>query len=125
MLSSGGFEYPSKCILILLSIVAVLVTALIWWMKSLPFFAGLALLLGLEGTALLASSYTPVGLAPPPRDLKGYLLWFITNPKDGSDVGIKGTSVSFDKPMFFSGILFIFLSYISGALAFYPGVNLE
>src|SRR3989304_2712324 len=61
----GGYTYPSGRILILLSIGAIVVTVLVWCTKSLALTNGASLFLGLEGTALLASSYTPVGLKPP------------------------------------------------------------
>ena len=105
----GGYEYPSGRICALLSVGAVLITGLVWWAKSLVLFAGVALFLGLEGTALIASAYTPVGLTPPNGNVFKQLLW-IVKPQ-------KGTSVSFNQPMFFGGLLCLFLSYVSTALA--------
>ena len=69
---------------------------------------GASLLLGLEGTALLASAYSPVGLVPPQGSLFRVLLWIFTPQK--------GTSVSFNQPMFYGGLLCLFLSFIAMVL---------
>lgn len=105
----GGYQYPSGRICALLSGGAVLIAALVWWVKSLTLPGGIALFLGLEGTALIASAYTPVGLTPPNGSFFKQLLW-IVKPQ-------KGTSVSFNQPMFFGGLLCLFLSYVSAAFA--------
>lgn len=105
----GGYTYPSGRILILLSIGAIVITALVWCAKLLTLTNGASLFLGLEGTALLASSYTPVGLTPPNGNFFQELIWILKQQK--------GTSVTFNQPMFYGGLLCLFLSYIAAALA--------
>jgi hypothetical protein len=64
----------------------------------------IALFFGLEGTALLASSYSPVGLLPPQGNLWSKFKWFFKVQK--------GTSVTFDQRMFYGGLFCLFISYI-------------
>jgi hypothetical protein len=105
----GGYKYPSGRICALLTIGAVLIASTVWWVKCLSLPAGIALLLGLEGTVLIASAYTPVGLTPPSGKIFRQFLWIMKQQN--------GTPVSFNQPMFFSGLLCLFLSYILSALA--------
>jgi hypothetical protein len=105
----GGYKYPSDRICAILTIGTLLITAFVWWVRCLSLPAGISLLLGLEGTALLASAYTPVGLTPPNEKFFAQLLWIMKEQK--------GTPVSFNQPMFFGGLLCLFLSYIFTAFA--------
>ena len=105
----GGYQYPGGRICALLTTGAVLIAVLVWWVKSLSVLVGVALFLGLEGTALIASSYTPVGLSPPSGNFVKQFLWAI-KPQ-------KGTSVSFNQPMFFGGLFCLWLSYVTTALS--------
>lgn len=105
--TEGGYEYPSGRICIWLTIGAILISVLIWLLKSLAVAQGVTLLLGLEGTVLIASAYTPVGLIPPNGSIVKQMLWFL-KPQ-------KGTQVSFNQPMFFGGLFSLFLSYISSS----------
>jgi hypothetical protein len=100
----GGYKYPSGRICTLLTVGAILIAATVWWVKCLSLPAGIALLLGLEGTVLIASAYTPVGLTPPSGSTFMQFLWIVKQQN--------GTPVSFNQPMFFGGLLCLFLSYI-------------
>jgi hypothetical protein len=104
----GGYRYPSNKILLVLTVVTIVIVSFIWHWKSLPFFGGVSLLLGLEGTVLLASAYSPMGLVPPQGSLLRVLLWVVTPQK--------GTAVSFNQAMFYGGLLCLFLSYIAAVL---------
>ena len=105
----GGYKYPSGRICILLTGGTILIAATVWWIKCLSLPAGIALLLGLEGTVLIASAYTPVGLTPPDSTILKQLLWIMKQQN--------GTTVSFNQPMLFGGLLCLFLSYILTAFA--------
>ncbi len=105
----GGYKYPSGRICILLTVGTILIATMVWWIKCLSLPAGIALLLGLEGTVLIASAYTPVGLTPPDGNIFKQLLWILKQQN--------GTPVSFNQPMFFGGLLCLFLSYILTAFA--------
>ena len=98
-----GYQYPSEKICLWLTIGAILIAVLVWWLKCLDIAQGVTLLLGLEGTVLIASAYTPIGLVPP-----NGILW-ILKPQ-------KGTTVSFNQLMFFGGLFCMFLSYITSAI---------
>ncbi len=101
--TEGGYQYPSEKICLWLTIGAILIAVLVWWLKCLDIAQGVTLLLGLEGTVLIASAYTPIGLVPP-----NGILW-ILKPQ-------KGTTVSFNQPMFFGGLFCMFFSYITSAI---------
>lgn len=105
----GGYRYPSNRILLLLSVIAFGATTIVWYSKCLSILQTIALLLGLEGTALLASSYSPVGLVPPQGNLLSKITWYF-KPQ-------KGTTVSFDQRMFYGGLFCLFVSYIISAMA--------
>ena len=104
----GGYRYPSNKILLVLTIVTLVVVSFIWRWKGLSFLGGASLLLGLEGTVLLASAYTPVGLVPPQGSLFRVFLWIFTPQR--------GTAISFNQPMFYGGLLCLFLSYVATGL---------
>ena len=105
----GGYKYPSGRICTLLTIGALLIASLVWWLRCLKLAQGISLFLGLEGTALIASAYTPAGLTPPNGSFFKQLIWLV-KPQ-------KGTSVSFNQPMFFGGLLCLFISFIAAAFA--------
>lgn len=105
----GGYKYPSSRICILLTIGTVLISFLVWWMRCLTFAQGISLLFGLEGTVLIASAFTPVGLTPPNGTFFSQLIRLLKQQK--------GTSVSFNQPMFFGGLLCLFISFIAAAFA--------
>ena len=110
MQTEGGYRYPSNRILLILSIFSALVTAAVWYDKCLPLFKSISLFLGLEGTSLLASAYSPVGLEPPQGSLWSKIKW-VFNPSK------KGITTSFNQGMFYGGLLCLFSSYIVGVLA--------
>jgi hypothetical protein len=64
----------------------------------------LSLLFNLEGTALIASSLSPVGLVPPPKGLKDKMVWFIKHTK--------GVPLSYNLIMLYGGLLSIFIGSI-------------
>jgi hypothetical protein len=101
----GGYRYPSNKILLVLTVMTLVVVSFIWWWKGLSFLDGASLLLGLEGTVLLASAYSPVGLVPPQGSFFRVLRWVFTPQK--------GMVVSFNQPMFYGGLLCLFLSYVA------------
>jgi len=68
---------------------------------------GVYLFLGLEGTVLIASAYKPIGLKPPSGNFFQRVRW-IFNQQDG-------ISVSFNQPMFYGGLLCLFLAYFIAA----------
>ena len=103
--TEGGYQYPSERICLSLTLGAILIAVLVWWLKCLDLIQGVTLLLGLEGTVLIASAYSPIGLVPPNGTFIKQILW-ILKPQ-------KGTTVSFNQPMFFGGLFCIFLSYIT------------
>jgi len=103
----GGYRYPSNRILLLLYVISFGTTAVVWYLKCLPVPQATALLLGLEGTALLASSYSPVGLVPPQGNLWSRLNWFFKLQK--------GTAILFDPRMFYGGLFFLSISHIVSA----------
>lgn len=106
--TEGGYQYPSKKICLWLTIGAILIAVLVWWLKCLDIAQGVTLLQGLEGTVLIASAYTPISLVPPNGTFIKQILW-ILKPQ-------KGTTVSFNQPMFFGGLFCMFLSYITSAI---------
>jgi hypothetical protein len=103
----GGYRYPSNRILLVMTLVTLVIVSFIWRWKRLSLFGGVSLFLGLQGTVLLASAYSPVGLVPPQGSLLRVLLWFVTSQK--------GIAVSFNQPMFYGGLLCLFLSYVAAA----------
>ena len=104
----GGYRYPSNRILTVLTILILVITAIVWLGKSLSVGIGLTLFLGLQGTALVAAAYTPVGLVPPQGNIWKKVKWLF-QPQGG-------TAVSFDQRMFYGGLFLIFLSYVITAL---------
>jgi hypothetical protein len=103
----GGYNYPSKIILILLSVFSGALTILVWYLKCLSHLQTGSLFLGLEGTSLLASSYSPVGLEPPQGNLCSKIKWFFKEQK--------GMSMRFDQRMFYGGLFSLFVSYVFSA----------
>lgn len=109
MQTEGGYRYPNGYILLALSALSFVATTIVWYSKPLLFCQITALFLGLEGTSLLASSYTPVGLVPPQGNLWSRFKWLFETQK--------AVTVRFDQRMFYGGLLCLFLSYIVGAYA--------
>jgi hypothetical protein len=105
MQTEGGYNYPSDQILIGLSALSVIVTAIMWYAVCLSLLKVAALFMALEGTALLASAYTPVGLVPPQGNLWQKCRWFFL-PQNG-------TTVTFDPRMYFGGLLCLFISFVA------------
>lgn len=104
----GGYDYPTYRVCMWLSGGAILVTLLVWWAYGIAVTVAGSLFLGLEGTVLLASAYTPIGLVPPQDGIFRQLMWLI-KPQ-------KGTPVSFNQPMFFGGLLCLALSFIDAVV---------
>ena len=93
----GGWKYPNICPA--LSVVAFVSALSVARLKCLGLAGSLGLFLNLEGTVLLASAFTPVGLVPPQGNL---VKWFLTETK--------GVTVRFNQPMFYGGLLCFFVS---------------
>ena len=102
MQSEGVYRYPNGWICLLLSLLAVVSTASVWLWKSLCFTEVLSLFLSLEGTVLLASAFSPIGLTPPQGNLFKKIHWFFKQQG--------GVPVSYNQPMFYGGLLFLFVA---------------
>jgi len=105
---SGVYKYPSGAICIILSLIAICITVLLYYYKNLSASGGLLLLLTLEGTVLLASSLTPVGLTPPPQGLFRKIKWFFSQQH--------GIPLGYNQPMLYAGLLLLFLAAIVSAM---------
>ncbi len=102
----GGYRYPGTALCGLLMVVAVLATLGISFWKGLALLRALTLFLNLEGTVLLASAFTPTGLAPPQGGLGGRLRLFFGQPG--------GVPVKFSQPLFYGGVIALFLGALLG-----------
>lgn len=105
----GGYRYPSNQILLFLSLISLAVTAVVGYLKCLSLLQDAELLFGLEGTSMLASAYSPVGLKPPQGGLWPRLKWFFETQKS--------MTVRFDQRMFYGGLICLFLAYVVGTYA--------
>jgi hypothetical protein len=103
----GGYRYPSNIILLLLSVFSIALAIVFCYENWLSQLQTTSLFLGLEGTSLLASYYSPVGLSPPQGNLWLKFKWFFKTQK--------GITVSFDQKMFYGGLICLFLSYLLSA----------
>lgn len=104
---SGGYKYPGGIICIILSVIAILVTVFLYCYKDLSAGGGLSLFFNLEGTVLLASSLTPVGLTPPPKGLVQKIKWFFKQER--------GIPLGYNQPMLYAGLLSLALAAIISA----------
>lgn len=104
---SGGYKYPSGAICIILSVIALCITVFLYFCKNLSIGSWLSLFFNLEGTILLASSLTPVGLTPPPTGLVKKIKWFF-NQEHGIPLG-------YNQPMLYAGLLLLSLAAIISA----------
>lgn len=98
---NGGYRYPSNKIIIVLSIIVLIIAFYFYSYKCFSLLKMLSLLFNLEGTVLIASSLSPVGLAPPPKGIKDKMVWFIKNTK--------GVPLSYNLIMLYGGLLSIFI----------------
>ena len=71
-----GYRYPGTALCAIFTVVALLVTGAVAFLKGVAPFTALGLFLNLEGTVLLASAFTPTGLTPPQGGLWSRLRWF-------------------------------------------------
>jgi len=83
------------------SIVSIVITALIWHLKSLSLSKTIILFLTLEGTGWLACAFSQSGHVPPQGNL---IKWFFT--------GQGAVPVYYNRPMFWGGLTMLALSYI-------------
>ncbi len=104
----GGYKYPSLFFCILITSLAGIITLGLWSYKNLNPSQVLALFLNLEGTVLLASAFTPVGLTPPNRGIIKKLGWFLKQQG--------GVPVSYNQVMFYGGLLCLFMANVISAL---------
>jgi hypothetical protein len=105
---SGGYRYPGTAICVILTIVAIGATLGVAYFKSMTFVAALILFLSLEGTVLLASAFTPTGLTPPQGEFTQRVRWFFAQER--------GVAVRFSQPLFYGGLLALFLSALLAGL---------
>lgn len=105
----GGYRYPGTALCAALTAITVLASLCIAYVKGLPAHRAIALFLSLEGAVLLASAFTPTGLVPPQGGLLARLQWFFTQQG--------GVPVKFSQPLFYGGLLALFLGTLLAALA--------
>lgn len=98
--------------LITLTLVAVALTLIVWWCWSISAIKVIALWLGLEGTALLASALTPpvdqMG-SDVPRGLKQIPWWF----SEGSTLG---WPIHYNPVCYYGGLVFLAASIVLSAI---------
>lgn len=104
----GGYRYPSSFICIFLTFFASIITIGLWYYKNLSICQMLVLFLNLEGTVLVASAFIPVGLTPPDKGTIKKLGWFLKQQS--------GVPVSYNQPMFYGGLLYLFIANAISAL---------
>jgi hypothetical protein len=105
---TGGYRYPGTGVCVIFTLVAAVVALGAAHAKGMPLGAAIVLFLNLEGTVLLASAFTPTGLTPPQGGFLQRVRWFL---------GQKGgVAVKFSQPLFYGGILALFLGALLGAL---------
>jgi hypothetical protein len=100
----GGYRYPSTAIFRVLTLIAVLCALIVGIAKGLTILEGVAVLLSLEGTVLVASAFTPVGLTPPQGSLTDRFGWFLRLQG--------GTQVKLSQPMLYGGLLSLFIGML-------------
>lgn len=104
----GGYRYSSGWICTVLSILAIVGTVTASYRKSLALCQILTLFLNLEGTVLLASAFSPVGLTPPQGGPLSMVKWFLAQQG--------GVPMSYNQPMFYGGLLCLFVAQILSAV---------
>jgi hypothetical protein len=105
----GGYRYPGTALCAVFTGVAVVSVVGIAHVSHLSLRGTVTLFLTLEGTVLLASAFTPTGLTPPQGGALSRIRWFVA--QEG------GVPVKFSQPLFYGGLLALFLSTAIGALA--------
>jgi hypothetical protein len=105
---SGGYRYPGAAMCVVFTVVAVGATVTVAHIRNMTAGAALILFLNLEGTVMLASAFTPTGLTSPQGGLARRVKWFFA--QEG------GVPVKFSRPLFYGGILALFLGALLGAL---------
>jgi len=105
---SGGYKYPSGKICRLLSFLTFCITIFVFYHKNIAPSEAVSLFLNLEGTVLLASSFTPVGLSSPPQGFIQKIKWFFQQQY--------GTPLEYNQPMFYAGLTFLFLATLVSAI---------
>ncbi len=104
----GGYRYPSGRIFLLLTLLSIIIVIAIWYWQRKEFIDLLTLFLGLEGTVLLVSAFTPTGLVPPHKNLFRQVGWFLKQQG--------GVPVKFNQLIFYSGLVCLFLTYVLQAI---------
>ena len=100
----GGYKYPHSFICILLTLLAGIITLVLLYYKNPSLCQVLTLFLNLEGTVLLASAFTPVGLTPPERGVIKKISWFLKQQG--------GVPVLYNQLMFYGGLFCLFMANI-------------
>lgn len=90
------------------SFIAGSITFFVWFWKSISLAKIAILFFGIEGTVLLASAFTASGHVPPQGNLFRRFVGFFK--------GQGAVPVSYSKPMFYGGLLFLTLSFIISAI---------
>lgn len=103
----GGYK-PGVLIFILFILLAIAITIFIWRWKSLRLSQVVILFLNLEGTVLLASSFSPTSQIPPPKKILGKIHWFF---KEQGAV-----AVSYNRPLFYGGLVSLFIAFVINAI---------
>lgn len=112
MLFSGGYRYPSKSIFLVLSLLAAGVTVVLLILRDLSPLQAIQIFASLEGTVMVASSLSPVGLQPPPKGLRGLVKWLFENRF--------GAPMSYYQPLLYGGLLVLFAGIVVSAFLFPP-----
>lgn len=99
-----GNPKPFLPTLILFSIIAIAITFSVWVWKCISFDRTLILFLNLEGTALLACSFTPSGQLPAQGNFIKKLIWFFKNQS--------AVPVIYNRPLFYGGLICLSISFI-------------
>ncbi len=103
----GGYK-PRALIFVLFISLAIAITILIWFWKSLKVSQVVTLFLNLEGTVLLASSFSPTSQVPPPKKILGKIRWFFREQN--------AVAVSYNRPLFYGGLVFLFVAFAMSAI---------
>ena len=104
----GGYRYPGTLVCAVLTVVSLAVALVVSFWRDLAPLKVAALFLNLEGTVLLASAFTPTGLVPPQGGIGRRLRWFFEQQG--------GVPLKFSQPLFYGGLLALFLGALLGAL---------
>jgi len=104
----GGYRYPSNLILTVLTVLIFSITGFFCYYRSFNILKIITLFLNLEGTVLIASSLTPIGLAPPPQKFTEKIRWFFKQQG--------GIPLAYNQVMLYGGLLCLFIATVTSQL---------